>query len=283
VASKVVTLADATALVEDGACIAFGGFAITRCAVAAAHELVRAGRRDLTACQATGGLDTDLLAGAGCLRRIVSSGGSLDRFGPLHSANRGILAGEIQLDEFSGLAVTLRFLAGALGLPFLPAKTMLGSDLLANLDEDSARLEHDPFTGTPVVALAPLHPDVAIVHVDVADEAGNATVAGPTWNIRETIMAARRTVVLAEELVPPGSIDPDTVVVPAPFVSAVVHVPSGAYPTAVQGRYDYDRAHLELYAAAARAGGDEYARYLDTYVFGAGSHERFLELAGATV
>jgi glutaconate CoA-transferase subunit A len=277
---KLVTLGDAAALVEDGDSVAFGGFAITRCAIAFAHELVRSGRRDLTVCQASGGLDTDLLAGSGCLRRIVSSGGSLDRFGPLHSANRGILAGEIEFEELSNLGVTLRFLAGALGLPYIAARTMLGSDLLANLSADNARLERDPFTGAPVVALPPLHPDVAIVHVDVADEDGNATLAGPTWNVRETAMSARRTVLLAEELAERGSLDPDRVAIAAPFVSAVVHVPFGAYPTAVQGRYDYDRAHLELYAAAARAGGDEYAGYLDRYVHGAGSHERFLELAG---
>jgi glutaconate CoA-transferase, subunit A len=278
---KLVTLGEAARLVGDGDSIALGGFAITRCAVAFAHELVRTGRRDLTVCQASGGLDTDLLAGGGCLRRIVSSGGSLDRFGPLHSANRRILAGEIEFEEYSNLAVTFRFLAGALGLPYVAAKTMLGSDLLASLDPSSARLEQDPFTGEPVVALPPLHPDVAVVHVDVADADGNATVAGPTWNIRETALAARRTVLLAEELAERGSLDPDAIVIPAPFVTAVGHVPFGAYPTAVQGRYDYDRAHLELYAAAARDGGDAYAGYLERYVHGAGSHERFLELAEA--
>jgi glutaconate CoA-transferase subunit A len=278
---KLVTLGEAAALVGDGDSVALGGFAITRCAVAFAHELVRTGRRGLTVCQASGGLDTDVLAGGGCVRKIVSSGGSLDRFGPLHSANRGILAGAIEFEEYSNLAVTFRFLAGALGLPYVAAKTMLGSDLLANLGADSARLERDPFTGEPVVALPPLHPDVAVVHVDVADEDGNATLAGPTWNVRETALAARRTILLAEELVERGSLDPDAVLVPAPFVSAVVHVPFGAWPTAVQGRYDYDRGHLELYAAAARAGGHAYASYLDRFAHGAGSHERFLELAGA--
>ena len=278
---KLVTLGDAAALVGDGDSVALGGFAITRCSIAFAHELVRAGRRELTVCQASGGLDTDLLAGGGCVRKIVSSGGSLDRFGTLYSANRGILAGEIEFEEYSNLAVTFRFLAGALGLPYVAAKTMLGSDLLANLGAESARLERDPFTGEPVVVLPPLHPDVAVVHVDVADEDGNATVAGPTWNIRESAMAARRTVLLAEEVVERGSLDPDAIVVQAPFVSSIVHVPFGAFPTAVLGRYDYDRPHLELYAAAARAGGDAYAAYLDRFVHGAGTHERFLELAGA--
>jgi len=281
-AGKVVSLREASACVEDGAHVALGGFAITRCAVAAVRELVRAGRRELLVSQATGGLDTDLLAGGGCVRRIVSSGGSLDRFGPLHAVNRAILAGEIDFEEYSSLAVTLRFLAAALGLPFLPAKSMLGSDLLTNLAgrSESVRLERDPFTGAPVVALAPLRPDVAFVHVDIADEAGNAVVGGPTWNIRETALAARRTVVLAEEVVSTGSLDPNAVTIPGPFVDSVVQVPFGAHPTAVAGRYDYDREHLELYVAAAREGGDVYAGYLDEYVFGVDSHERYLERVG---
>lgn len=277
-----MSLAEAVATVEDGSHVALGGFAITRCAVAVAHALIRAGRRDLQVSQVTGGLDTDLLAGGGCVRRIVSSGGSLDRFGPLHAVNRAVLAGEIETEEYSSLAVTLRFHAGALGLPFVPTRSMLGSELLGLLvDRDrGVRLEQDPFTGNPVVVLAPLRPDVAFLHVDVADETGNSQIAGPTWSIRDMAFAASRTVVLAEEVVPPGSLDPDVVSIPGPFVTAVVHVPFGAYPTAVAGRYDYDRAHLELYAAAAREGGDAYARYLDEYVVGVDSHERYLERAG---
>jgi len=93
-------------------------------------------------------------------------------------------------------------------------------------------------------------------------------------------MAARFTVVLAEEVVPAGSLDPDSVTIPGPFVDAVCHVPHGAWPTAARGRYDYDRDHLERYMAAGQAGGEAYAGYLDEFVHGAGSHERFLELAG---
>jgi acyl CoA:acetate/3-ketoacid CoA transferase alpha subunit len=85
--------------------------------------------------QTTGGLDTDLLAGGGCVRHIVSSGGSLDRFGPLHAVNRRVLAGEIQADEYSNLAIVLRLHAGALGLPFVPTRSMLGSQLLDALLE----------------------------------------------------------------------------------------------------------------------------------------------------
>ena len=280
--SKVTSLGEALGLVKDGSTVALGGFAITRCVVAAAHQLVRAGRRDLCVVQTTGGLDTDLLAGGGCMSRFISSGGSLDRFGALYAVNRGVLAGEIQADEYSNLAIALRLHAGALGLPFVPTRSMLGSELLVALteQEDAVRLEDDPFTGKPVVVLAAINPDVAIVHVDRADESGNAVVGGPTWGLREAACAAGKTVLLAEEIVPLGSLDPDSVTIPGPVVSAVVHVPWAAWPTAVAARYDYDRAHLEMYVAAAQEGRDAYARYLDEFVYGVESHEQFLEHAG---
>jgi glutaconate CoA-transferase subunit A len=280
--SKLVSLADAVGDVGDGSHVAFGGFSITRCVVAAAHALVRAGRRDLTLSHVIGGLDTDLLVGGGCVRRLLYAGGSLDRFGSLHAVNHAILDGRIEVEEYSSLAMTLRFHAASLGLPFVPTKTMLGSALLDSLPEssDGVRLERDPFTGSPVVALAPLRPDFAFVHVDVADESGNAALGGPTWALRETAFAARRTVVLAEEIVPVGSLDPDAVAIPSPFVSAVAHVPVAAHPTAVLGLYDYDGRHLEIYAAAAREGGPAYADYLDEYVLGTDSHEDYLVRVG---
>ncbi len=281
-AGKVVTLSEAVSLVEDGCHIALGGFAITRCVVAAAHEMMRAGRRDLVVIQTTGGLDTDLLAGGGCVRRIVSSGGSLDRFGPLHAVNRCVLAGEIEADEYSNLAIALRLHAAALGLPFMPMRSMLGSDLLDPLleQEEAVRLERDPFTGSPVVALAPLRPDIAFIHVDVADEEGNAVISGPTWSLREMAGAARRTVLLAEEVVSPGTLGPDTIAVPGVLVTAVVPIRRAAYPTAALGLYDYDSRHLATYAAAAAEGGDAYARYLEEYVYGVDSHQAYLARAG---
>ena len=170
---KVVTLRDVIAKVRDGAHVAFGGFAITRCVVAAACELVRARTRGLELTQVIGGMDTDIAVGGGCVRKLRYSGGSLDRFGPLECVNRAIVAGELEFEEYSSLALTLRLHAAALGLPFIAATTMLGSDLLGDVanHRDAFRVEDDPFTGAPVLALAPLRPDIAFVHVDACDEA----------------------------------------------------------------------------------------------------------------
>lgn len=270
--TKVAVLPDIVADVSDGAHIAFGGFAITRCVVAVARELVRAGRRDLELTQVIGGLDTDLAVGGGVVRKLRYSGGSLDRFGPLACVNRAIVSGALELEEYSSLALTLRLHAGGLGLPYITATTMLGSDLLTSVasNDDAVRVGEDPFTGGPVLLLAPLRPEVAFVHVDVADEAGNATISGPVWSARQTALAAERTVLVAEEVVPIGSIDPDEVVIPAPVVTAVCPVVRGAAPTAVYGRYDYERSELEEYARAAWSGGSAYEAYLDAHVRSAG-------------
>jgi acyl CoA:acetate/3-ketoacid CoA transferase alpha subunit len=230
-------------------------------------------------------MDTDLLVGGGCVRRLLYSGGSLDRFGSLHAVNRAILGGGLEVEEYSSLGLTFRLHAGALGVPFIPAKCMLGSDLLSALTprHDGVLVDRDPFTGAPVAMFAALKPDVAFVHVDVADESGNAVISGPVWGVRETACAARRTVLLAESLAPVGTLDPDSVSIAAPFVSAVAHVPYGAHPTAVFGCYDYDRTQLEAYAAASREGGSAYERYLDEYVSGVESQAQYLERAGVVV
>lgn len=260
--SKVAPLADALAAVEDGMHLALTGFAITRNNVAAAGELIRAGRRRLTLTQVTGGMDTDLLVGAGCVDALTYSGGSLDRFGPLHAVNRAIADG-LATDEYSTLSLTLRLHAGSLGLPFIPTRSLIGSQLLDPLVAGGgARMIDDPFTGAPVLAVSALRPDAAVVHADVCDERGNAVIAGPLWSIRETALASATVIVTAERVVPSGTIDPSHVTIPGSVVSVVAEAPRGAWPTAVYGLYDYDAPLLREYVAASRVGGEDLARFV---------------------
>jgi len=189
---------------------------------------------------------------------------------------------EIETEEYSSLAMTLRFHAGALNLPFIPCRSLLGSDLVAPLlAAGTARVEPDPFTGHPALLLAPLRSDVAILHVDECDRDGNATLAGPSWTTRETAFAARHVVLLCEEVV--GSIPPDRALIPGSIVGAVVELRQAAYPTAVAGRYDYDRVHLEEYTALARRGPDGMRQYLKRYVLPVSDHSQYLTLAQANV
>lgn len=278
-AGKVLLATEAVPLVRDGSTLALGGFSITRNVIGLVHEIVRAGRRNLTLVQVIGGMDTDLLVGAGCVRRLVYSGGSLDRFGFLNAVNLAAEEGSLETVEYSSLALTLRLHAGAMGLPYVACRAMLGSDLLDRLVmTGDVALGEDPFGAGPVVLLPPLQPDVAIVHVDQADPDGNATIAGPEWSIRETAFASHVLLLLAEEVVPPRSIAPDRVVIPAAVVTGVVSMAHGAHPTAVAQRYDCDRAHLQEYVGFSRRGRDGMAEYLDRYVLGVSGHLEYLRL-----
>src|SRR5689334_18205805 len=136
--NKVVSLAEAAALVKDGDHVALSGFACARNATAFSHELIRQGRRDLTLSACILGLDADLLVGAGAAKRLIYGGGSLDRYGPIFCVNRAYEQKKVVAEYYSSLAVTFRYLAGALGIPFMPIQSMMGSDLLTRLKEETA-------------------------------------------------------------------------------------------------------------------------------------------------
>lgn len=288
--SRLTTLGEAAALVHDGDHVALGGFSITRNATALAHELIRRDVRGLTISACVLGMEADLLVGAGCVERVVYGGGSLDRFGQLGRVNDAIERGAVAVEYMSSLAVTFRYLAGSLGLPYMPIRSMLGSDLLPPLlAAGVAREERDPFGGGPLVLVKAMVPDVAVVYAQTADADGNARVLGPRWDNAEAVAAAERVIVIADEIVGSDEIRdlPELTLVPSFRVSALVHLPYGAHPTALYRRYDYDAAHLRLYAEAARsqrAFDDYVARYVratdhDGYLAAVGGPARLATLA----
>jgi acyl CoA:acetate/3-ketoacid CoA transferase alpha subunit len=282
--SKLVPLQEAVASIPSGSHIALSGFAITRCNMAFARELIRQGINHLTVSQCVGAMDSDLLVGAGAVDRIIYGGGSLDRFGRLACVNRGIEDGTLQAEEYSSLSIAFRYLAGALGLPFIPIRSLRGSDLLRRLQERSAddvAMVEDPFSKESWLALKPLAPDVAVVQVQVADAQGNAWIRGPRWDNTEQARASQRTIVLAERVVDGDVIrqDPERTVIPGLLVSHVVELPFGAHPTSVYGVYDYDAGAIEGYVKATRDPQGVQA-YLDEYVFGPKDHAAYLEKVG---
>lgn len=279
---RIASVHEIVADIPDGSHLALAGFAITRNAVAVVHELIRSGTRGLSVTQVFGGFETDLLVAAGAVDHLTYASGSLDRFGLLSAVNRAVLDGSIELSEYSGLSLALQLHAGALGLPFITTRSMLGSDLVEPLvAAGQVRQIESPFDGAPCLALSPVHPDVAVIHVDVADRSGNAVVGGPLWSIPETARASRTVSLVAEEIVDVGELDPSRVTIPGLLVHAVAHVPRGSHPTAVYGRYDYDAAHLRLYAAAASAGADALSAYLERWVHGVSTFDEYLEKVAA--
>ena len=282
--TKVTTLDQAVASIPSGAHIALSGFATARCAMAFAHEIIRQGTRRLTVSQCVGGIDADIMVGAGAVERIVYGGGSRGRSGQHHCICRAIEQGALITEEFSSLSMTFRYLAGALGLPFIPIRSLNGSDILKQLQQQAPPVVStlkDPFTGDEWIALKPLTPDVAVVQVQAADEEGNAWILGPRWDNEEQVKASQRTIVITERLVSTEAIrrDPDRTVVPGFRVSHVVHLPFSAHPSSVYGIYDFDEEHIALYADASKTP-QGFQKYLEDYVYGVKDHWGYLDRIG---
>jgi glutaconate CoA-transferase subunit A len=282
--AEVTTLAEAVASIPSGSHVALSGFAITRCTMAFAREVIRQGVKGLTISQCVGAMDVDMLVGAGAVERIIYGGGSLDRFGRLACVNRGIEDGSLRAEEYSSLSIAFRYLAGSLGLPFMPIRSLRGSDVLKQIEErtgsDVATIT-DPFTGESWLALKPLLPDVAVVQVQTADAEGNAWIMGPRWDNAEQAKAAKRTIVIAESVVSGDVIrqNPERTVIPGLLVSHVVELPFAAHPTSVYGVYDYDAEHIERYVEATRTP-ESFVTFLDEYVYGVKDHWDYLEKVG---
>jgi glutaconate CoA-transferase subunit A len=282
--TKLTSLSEAVTSILPGSHIALSGFAITRCTMAFAHEVIRQGIKGLTISQCLGGMDTDMLVGAGAVDRLIYGGGSLDRFGRLAFVNAGIENGSLKAELYSSLSVTFRFLAGSLGLPFIPIRSLVGSDVLVQLEEragsDIAYVT-DPFSGDRWLTLKPLVPDVAIVQVQTADEEGNSVILGPKWDNAEMVRAAKRTIIIAEHIVPGDVIrrQPELCAIPGLLVSHAVDLPFAAHPTCMYREYDYDADEIKKYVEAQKTP-QKFRDYLDKYVYGAKDHWKYLNLVG---
>jgi len=282
--TKLTPLSEAVASIPSGAHLALSGFAITRCTMAFTREVIRQGISNLTISQCVGAMDADMLVGACAVARMIYGGGSLDRFGRLNCVNRGIENGTLAAEEYSSLSVAFRYLAGALGIPFMPIRSLRGSDLMAQLKERSgANLANitDPFSGEDWPVLKPLLPDVAVVQVQAADAEGNAWILGPRWDNIEQVRASQRTIVIAEHIVTDETIrrSPERTMIPGFLVSHVVELPFSAHPTSVYQAYDYDAGQIQAYVEATRTP-ETLRAYLDQYVYGVKDHWEYLERVG---
>jgi acyl CoA:acetate/3-ketoacid CoA transferase alpha subunit len=276
--SKIISLSDAANMVNHGDYIALGGFAITRCVVGFAHELIRQGKKDLTVSEDIVGWDADLLIGAGVARKLIFSSGSLDAFGPVQRTMDAFMTKQIEWEEWSNLAIEFRYLAGALGLPYMPIKSMLGSDLLKYLPSDVFKETTCPFTGEKLVLVRALVPNVGIVHVQRADPIGNAQIDGPRWDNIELIRASEKVIITAEEIVDRAFIEkqPELTAIPDYLVDAVVHLPFGAYPTNCYKYYDHDFYHFQHYVKKNRTE-EGFKEYLEENVLQVTSFSEYLD------
>lgn len=271
-------------LVGDGDSIAIEGFTHLIC-FAAAHEIIRQRKRDLTLCRLTPDLIYDQMIAAGCARKLVFSYLGNPGVGSLHAVRRAVEKGiprPLAVEEYTHFGLVGRYIAGAAKLPFYPVRTFAGSDLPA-VNPNIKQVE-DPYGSGPLYVVPPLNPEVAIVHVQRADEEGNAQIWGLLGVQTEAAFAAGRVIIVAEEIVPEAVIraDPNRTVIPGLIVDAVVHEPYGAHPSYAQGYYDRDN---EFYVAWDRLSREHQAvqDWLDEWVFGLSSRAEYVAKMGDAV
>ena len=244
--SKVLPLAEAVRRhVPDGSTVALGTALECLIPFAAAHELIRQRRRDLTLIGPISDVCFDQLIAAGCARRVVAAWVGNVQHGSGYGFRRALEQGiprPLEMEDHSNFTIALALEAAALGVPYLPTRTLLGSDIVAR----NPRLlpAACPFTGEPLVLVPALAPDVVILQVQRSDADGNCHAWGPTGVSGVAGKASRAVIVVCEELVGPEVIrsDPSRLLVPGFRVSAVVHLPWGAHPSPVQGHYNRDHA-----------------------------------------
>jgi glutaconate CoA-transferase subunit A len=261
---KVVSLEQAAALVPDGARIAFGGGgAMMRRPMSFAGELARRGVRDLDVLHMLGGIETDLLIGAGCVRSTNCAYLGLLEHGQAPNFQRAASNGKLKVHEYSEFMYIASLRAADLGLPFIPWKTPWGSQIVEELD---LRTVKDPYSDLELLAVPAARIDVAVLHVDRADASGYVEApAEPDliWDYDYLVgRIATTTIVCAEEIGPPA--DPSRVALVAREVAHVVHTPGGAWPTGSHPRYQPDIEHItKVYLPAARAGSEAFRVYLE--------------------
>ena len=259
--------------VPDGSVVALGTALEPLVPFAAGHELIRQGRRGLTLVGPISDSLFDQLIGAGCVERVVAAWVGNVSEGLGHCYRRALEQGEprrVEVWDHSNFSISLALWAAAWNLPFLPTPTLLGSDIP---------------TGNPglrvrerFVEVAPVKPDVAVLHVQRADAQGRAHAWGPLGITEEAGLAAGRVVLVAEEVVPEAVTlsDPNRVLLPETKVVAVVHEPGGAHPSPVQGHWRRDHAAYADYAGRSRTA-EGFGGWLQERVLGVAGRREYLE------
>jgi glutaconate CoA-transferase, subunit A len=279
---KVMSLEEAAALVPDGALVGIGGSTLSRTPMAMIWALIRAGRRDLSCARSITSSEGELLFASGVSRHILTSWFSLGIVWGVSRIMRFYTeSNRARFEEWSHMAVGLRFRAGAMGVPFLPMRSMLGSDVIAQLPD--IRVIDCPFTGEKLVLVPALNPDVALIHVQRCDPYGNAQIDGLPFMDLDIAMAANRVILTTERIVSNDQIRrrPDRTKIPFFAVDAVVEVPFGSAPHECYGLYEPLFLHLDDYAAQLKQDPEAGMRdYLDRYFYAPKSWTEYLDLLG---
>jgi acyl CoA:acetate/3-ketoacid CoA transferase alpha subunit len=264
--------------VFDGCYIGTELYGTVRCPVSLVREVIRQGKRNLRVC-GQGVYELDLWLAAGLVKKLDITYIGLEVYGTSASLRRAVESGQVETCvEWSNGAISWRMKAAAMGVPFLPARSMLGTDTFAY---SAAQVVKDPFTGMKVCLLPALILDVGLIHVHRADRYGNAQIEGISGFAFEMARASKRLILSAEEIVPTDEIRkyPDRTLIPYYLVDAVVHAPFGSHPGEMAYLYGRDEPALREWIEASKTAEGAQA-YLNKYVHAVKNHREYLDLIG---
>ena len=279
---KVMTLEDAAAVVNDGDHVALGGCTLSRTPMAMIWALIRAGKKDLTVSRSITSTEGDLLYGSGVSRHILTSWFSQGIVWGVSKVMRHYTESkQVTFEEWSHMAIGLRYRAGAMGVPFMPTRTMMASHVGERIDQTKEMT--CPFTGEPLLLVPALNPDVALIHVQRCDAYGNAQMDGLPFMDADIAMAANRVVLTTERIVANDQIRraPDQTKIPFVTVDAVVEVPYGCAPHECYGVYEPFLPNLDNYAEMIRTDPEAGVKaYIDRYILEPKNWAAYLDLLG---
>lgn len=277
--SKIFSLQEAIAkYVHDGDSVYAAGFTHL-IPFAAGHEIIRQGRKNLTLARATPDLIYDQMVAAGCAKKVIFSYMGNPGVGSLRIVRSQIESGALEWEEYSHFGMISRLQAGAAGLPFIPMNQTAATDL--ERANPNIRRVADPYSGREVIVVPPLHPDVAIVHVQRADAQGNAQIWGILGEQKEAAFASKHVILTAEEIVDEEVIrsDPNRTIIPEFIVDAVCEAPYAAHPSYTQGYYDRDNAFYLAWDKITES--DQAVQdYLGEWVYGVKDRAEYWEKLG---
>lgn len=264
--------------VYDGCYIGTELYGTVRCPMSLCREVIRQGRKDLRVC-GQGVTELDMWLGAGIVKKLDITYIGLEVYGTSSALRREVESGRVvSVTEWSNASISWRMKAAAMGVPFLPVRSQLGTDTLRY---SAARVVEDPFTGIKVCLLPALILDVALIHVHRADRYGNCQIEGITGFALEMSRACKRLIISTEEIVPTDEIRkyPDRTAIPYFLVDAVVHAPFGSHPGEMAYLYGRDEPALREWVESFKT--EEGTRaYLDKYVHQLKNHQEYLDLIG---
>lgn len=275
-ADKTTSMAEAISRIDPGATVAAGLALEHAIPFAAGHELIRQGIDDLTLVGPISDILFDQLVGAGLVSKVRAAWVGNVSAGSGYNFRRAVEGGDLAVENHSNFSLALALHAAELGVPYLPTRSLLGSDIAA---EPHVRVTEDPFEGERIVQVPAIRPDWTFVHVQRAAPTGDAHLWGNTGVTYEGVRAAKHVIVTAEEIVDPAVIksDPSRTRITREQVDAVVEAPSGAHPAPLAGRYHRDNDFYLEYAEATRDP-EGFEEWLDAWVHGVDDRAAYAEM-----